>query len=98
MKIQSQFIKLPGERVNLEHLEQGLENPDTYDANFWIARENISAVMELKNEKTGELIHSLIYSFTEEKYWCAIPANAVMAIIDQHDRKAMEQSLIYPSN
>lgn len=98
MKLQSQFIKLPGERVNIEHLEQGLENPETYAANFWIARDNIAGVMELKDEQTGELSNSLIYTYSDEKYWCAIPANAVMALIDQYDRKAMEQSLIYPTN
>lgn len=98
MKIQSQFIKLPGERVNAAQAEAGLPQPESYSANFWIARDDIRGVMEVKNEQTGEMINSIVFAYSGDSFWCSLPAAAVMAILDQYDRKAMEQALIYPSN
>lgn len=94
MRIQSQFIKLPGERVNAAQLEAGISQPESYAANFWIARDDIRCVMETKNEQTGELNNSIIFSYSGDNFWCAIPAAAVMAIIDKFDSEA----LLYPCN
>lgn len=88
MKAQSRFIKLPGERVNMAQAEAGLPCPDCYTANYWMDREEIQSVMELRNDATGEMAYSTIYCRNGDTFHCTLPATEVMNILNEYDRQA----------
>ena len=87
MKQQSQFIKLPGERVNQAQVEAGIPLPDTFPAFFWVERSDIAAVMEAVDDKTETLIRSTIFCKSGESFYCSLPAEKVMKIIDKYDQE-----------
>lgn len=88
MKQQSQFIKLPGERVNTAQVEAGIQTPETYPAFFWIDRADIRAVMEAQSLPSEDMNVCTIFCQNGDSFHCTLPAEKVMAKIDQHDREA----------
>ena len=86
MKLKTNFIKLPGEQVNQDHLEQELPDPECYAVDFWICREEIETVVEVRDFHTRELTASTIMCKSGASYYCTLSAERVVNILNEFDR------------
>lgn len=87
MKLRTCFVKLPGEQVNQDHVEQELPNPECYAVAFWIDRDEIEIVVDVKDFHTRELTASTIMCKSGASYYCTLSAAEVVEILNNFDRQ-----------